>query len=149
MSLVDRGTAMNASQDRSSRVVATLRPVKPETAMQINLVELRESDFPFFLGRQESRAEAVCGQLGGQELKVVDGKPFQVSRNHCSLELRDEGVVVNDRGSTLGTIVDHRSIGRRSGRFMALLRPGDHELVLGNARSEHRFIVTVHDETGS
>ena len=147
MSLVDRGTAMDASQDRSSRVVVSLRPVKPETAMQVRLVELKEADFPFFLGRQESRADAVCGHLGGQELKVVDGKPFQVSRNHCSLELREEGVVVNDRGSTLGTIVNHQTIGRRSGRFMALLGPGDHELTLGNGRSEHRFIVTVHHQT--
>ena len=139
----DKASQSTAPVDDLARLVVTIRPLHPETAIHAQTIRLRSGDFPFYFGRRVNHRHEVARHVDGQELKIVDKGPFQVSRNHCSLEISDGQVVVLDAGSTLGTIVNGQSIGRKAGCFIATLKAGVYELTLGTAHSPHRFEISV------
>ena len=52
----------------------------------------------------------------------LDSLPYQVSRNHCAINMAPDGsLLIMDRGSTLGTIVNGKPIGHRAGTLEAVL----------------------------
>ena len=70
--------------------------------------------------------------------------PFRVSRNHCEIDLaRDGTVVVCDRGSFLGCLVNGEHIGGATLKARAKLRPGENLLVVGDPTSPFQFRLTV------
>jgi pSer/pThr/pTyr-binding forkhead associated (FHA) protein len=94
--------------------------------------------FPFRIGRKTSRATADALSLN--DLYLPDGEPFQVSRNHCAIDLAPDGsYLVLDRGSTLGTVVNGERIGSTVRVFEAPLSAAQNTLVLGNSESPFRF----------
>ena len=64
---------------------------------------LRIRDFPFFIGRHDSEVL--------NDLPIHDLQPWEVSRRHAHLVLREGRVGVMDLGSRHGTWVDDRQLG--------------------------------------
>jgi len=74
---------------------------------------------------------------------VEDRSPYNVSRRHCSIEWCDDWLEVIDQGSSLGTVVNGRRIGKAADEMRAPLLIGENEIVLGCAKHGHRIRVTV------
>lgn len=101
-------------------------------------VEGREiKELPFRIGRRITQTSDV---LALNDLHVPDQPPYQVSRNHCAIDLTHDGeLIVEDRGSTLGTLVNGVRIGSGTRRTAVKLDQAVNQLVLGAANSPVRF----------
>ena len=96
--------------------------------------------FPFRVGREPPEGKS---RLSSNDLGLRDTDPYQVSREHFSIEVDTEGVVLYDRGSFHGTIVNGNQIG--GGRVIGSVRlqPGGNEVIAGEADSPFRFSIQV------
>jgi hypothetical protein len=101
---------------------------------------------PFRIGRASEGKER--DPLGMNDLSLPDEVPYHVSRNHLALEQNAQDVVVRDRGSFLGTIVNGVHVGGRHRGAEARLVEGENELALGSADSPYRFRVIVERDPG-
>ena len=118
-----------------------LFPLTPRAAAVVPDAGLSVPRLPFRIGRP---ADDRSGAVAVNDLWLPDDKPYNVSRNHASIELAPDGsVVVRDRGSQLGCLVNDEPIGPPYGRLVAPLYPGPNVLVVGPAVSPYRFRVTV------
>ena len=104
--------------------------------------------FPFRIGRVADADRPDV--LHYNDLELPDRAPYTLSRNHFSLDLGPDGVVVRDRGSQRGTLVNRLRIGARFDRDVAPLEPGENRVVAGapplfvdRADSPFRFRVTI------
>lgn len=107
---------------------------------------------PFRIGR-ESRLAMVRGKLTFMERRKGDTPPnndlylidqgqlLSISREHLQIEkAADGGLVVHDRGSACGTLVDGSAIGGMD-RTGSLALRNDSEIVIGTRDSPYRFTV--------
>ncbi len=128
--LADLGVAPEPSGPAESarelpRVV--INPLTPETERDVAGGGLTVTRFPFRIGRHaDSREEMV---LAFNDIELNDEKPYQVSLNHFALDLSGPGLVVRDRGSLRGTMVNGKRIGPGAEHDHAPLRSGDNEVV--------------------
>lgn len=99
------------------------------------------TEFPFKIGREGSLGPD--SPFGMNDLFLKDRIPWNVSRNHCAIERRDGTIVVKDRGSNVGTIVNGTQIGVKFTKVAAELKPGENELIIGVQGSPHVFAVIV------
>ena len=91
---------------------------------------------PFRIGRVSDAKEMEALDLN--DLWIIDAKPYQVSRNHLSIDQWETGrYVVRDRGSFLGTVVNGQQIGGKSKSRMAELKTGDNTLAVGSVDSPY------------
>jgi len=115
-----------------------LTPISKQ-ALSNNVKILKK--FPFKIGRESGhRYDDV---FVDNDLSLIDEMPYNVSRNHMSINFYKDQYYVLDRGSSLGTIVNNISIGGRLPNFKAELRKGDNMVVLGAATSQFQFKITV------
>ena len=105
------------------------------------VIEVAVEEFPFKIGRISDLGPG--SPFANNDLFINDRVPWNVSRNHCAIERRGNQIVVQDRGSKLGTVVNGRPIGVRFTKIVTELNPGKNELVLGGKGSPHKFSVTV------
>ena len=136
----DAGVEPGARPGRRPTLTASLVPLTDQAGTAVPADGLRVRNFPMRLGRDEG------GALDLNELQLKDSKPYQVSRNHCSIERDGERLVVRDRGSYAGTVVNGRKIGGKRAEGAAVLVTGDNEIILGRTSSPWRFLVAVRDE---
>lgn len=122
------------------RFAARLQSRYEETGYPAERVDVEITRFPFLLGRAAAHAGTA---FSFNHLDLPDRAPFQVSRHHCAIEQVGNRLMVRDRGSALGTLVNGQRIGVRFGVMQAPLRPGANELVLGHATGPHRLQLTV------
>jgi CRP/FNR family cyclic AMP-dependent transcriptional regulator len=94
----------------------------------------------FRVGRSSGRHE---DPLEINDLILHDSPPYNVSRNHFSIEQTSVGVFVHDRGSFLGTIVNDEVIGGHHHGATIMLGEGDNEIIAGSHHSPFRFRVAV------
>jgi CRP-like cAMP-binding protein len=99
------------------------------------------TEFPFRIGRAPGANDPEGMDLN--DLWLIDQKPLNVSRNHCHIDLDRGQVVVRDRGSHLGCIVNDHKIGGHHRERSAVLHPGQNVLVLGGPMSAFQFRVEV------
>jgi hypothetical protein len=118
-----------------------LTPLTRRAAETVPAEGLRVTRLPFRLGRAAEAREADGLDLN--DLWLNDAQPFVVSRNHCEIDLTRGGLVVRDRGSHLGCVVNGRPVGGRAWARFARLAAGENTLTLGPAGSAYRFRVTV------
>ena len=123
------------SGDQKVKVV--LKPLSDKALSAIPDAGMVVYQLPFRVGRASS------GLFGRNDLHLPDQKPYNVSRNHFSIERSDKHVIVRDRGSYLGTTVNDQRIGGRSEKVVAFLKPGENEIVAGDAQSNFRFKVSL------
>ena len=96
---------------------------------------------PFRIGR--AYADTNAALFARNDLSIPDSQPYHVSRNHCEIDLGEQGLVIRDRGSRLGTIVNNVAIGAHSETLSAPLHQGDNMLLLGSDDSPFRIVVKV------
>jgi len=96
---------------------------------------------PFRIGRRQAGEGADI--LSANDLSLRDQYPYQISRNHCAIERIGSELVIRDRGSTLGTILNGQSIGTESEHMVLPLQPGANKLVLGGEDSTFQFNVQI------
>jgi len=107
----------------------TLIPLTQETRAALPADGLQVPRLPFRVGRKPAtRADKL---LCFNDLQLADVSPYVLSLNHFSLDVGAEGVLVRDRGSQHGTMVNGTRIGAGARRDVAVLNPGENEVVAG------------------
>ena len=104
---------------------------------------MRIDHFPFRVGRPSSRQR---DPFEINNLSLPDSRPFNVSRNHFSVEKNSEGVFIHDRGSYLGTIVNGKVIGGDHLGAWTPLKDGENKVIVGSHHSPFRFRIIVKEE---
>ena len=101
------------------------------------------SKFPFRIGRKHDTPGKGATVFASNDLPIGDDKPYQISRNHCSIEREGDNFFVRDRGSSVGTVVNDKPIGLAEDTLTCDLRGGDNILLLGADDSPFKFKVTL------
>ena len=100
--------------------------------------------FPLRIGRAPGANDKDDMDLN--DLWLLDQKPFNVSRNHCLIDLTADGkVVVRDRGSHMGCEVNDVQVGGKTAAREAELHAGQNVLVVGGLMSPYQFRISVGD----
>ena len=99
--------------------------------------------FPFRIGRKHEVQGKGATVFAANDLAIADDKPYQISRNHCSIEREGDHFFVRDRGSTLGTMVRDVPIGLAEDTLTADLHGGPNEILIGSDDSPFKFKVTL------
>ena len=102
---------------------------------------VRLGDRPFVVGRRPVAGEGLPPRQ--PDLMLDDTGPFRLSRNHFMIEQCQEGYLVRDLRSTLGTMVNGQPIGGNFCTDDALLRAGENEVIAGGAESPFVFSVCI------
>ena len=119
----------------------TISPANPQTHKAGSPDQVVLNRLPFRIGRRQSGEGADI--LSANDLSLRDNYPYQISRNHCSIERSGSELIVRDRGSTLGTILNGQSMGTESEHMALPLQPGANKIVLGGEGSTFQFNVQV------
>lgn len=137
-----------ASPQMSPIPSARLIPMTPETRAAMPADGVEVSRFPFRVGRLPETLEAKT--LSFNEIELADTEPYVLSLNHFALDLAPGGLLVRDRGSQYGTLVNGTHIGGAAPRDSAPLEPGENRLVAGppsanvpRRESPFRFLVIL------
>ncbi len=99
--------------------------------------------FPFRIGRKHETSGKGATVFASNDLPIADDKPYQISRNHCSIEREGDNYFVRDRGSSLGTMVNDAAIGLAENTLTQDLHGGENQILLGSDDSEFKFQVTL------
>jgi CRP/FNR family cyclic AMP-dependent transcriptional regulator len=99
--------------------------------------------FPFRIGRKHETPGKGATVFASNDLPIADEKPYQISRNHCSIEREGDHFFVRDRGSSLGTVVNDAAIGLAENSLTQDLRGGENQILLGSDDSQFHFKVTL------
>ena len=99
--------------------------------------------FPFRIGRKHEVQGKGATVFAANDLAIADDKPYQISRNHCSIEREGDHFFVRDRGSTVGTVVNEKPIGLAEDTLTCDLHGGDNEILLGADDSPFKFKITL------
>jgi hypothetical protein len=118
-----------------------LLPLTRKAAQTLPDDGIRITRLPLRIGRTAGAREPEALDLN--DVWLLDDKPYNVSRNHCELDLSKQGLVVRDRGSHLGCVVNDESIGGRAVLGYAKLHEGENVVVVGGRMSPYQFRVTV------
>jgi hypothetical protein len=113
-----------------------LEALTPEAAAAIDQNPCPIRAFPFKIGRKSDDPFLY------NHLEIRDDDPAQIARHHVSIERDGDGrVLVMDRGSEHGTVVDGVRIGGRHGKGPAYFEGKGGTLQLGTDESPYRFRV--------
>ena len=99
--------------------------------------------FPYRIGRKHDALGKGATVFASNDLPIADDKPYQISRNHCSIEREGDNFFVRDRGSSVGTVVNDAPIGLAEDTLTKDLRGGDNEILLGADDSPFKFKITL------
>lgn len=97
--------------------------------------------FPFKIGRESTHSHNDI--FIDNDLFLSDEVPFNVSRNHLSINHIKNNFYVLDRGSRIGTIVNDKPIGGKISNFKSNLIKGDNIIILGDEASPFKFKIIV------
>ena len=145
----DRETSAEAPDEASDRQGAErgtevwIAPKSAQAKRQSLLKERKMTGESLLIGRRGSIGEKHG--LSPDDLLISQHEPYTVSKQHCAIEIREDGVWVRDLGSRYGTIVDDRQFGGRSedAQFELKLEPGVYSLIPGPRGSRYTFTLTV------
>ena len=99
--------------------------------------------FPYRIGRKHDTPGKGATVFASNDLPIADDKPYQISRNHCSIEREGDNFFVRDRGSSVGTVVNDVPIGLAEDTLTKDLRGGENEVLLGADDSPFKFKITL------
>jgi hypothetical protein len=133
--------ATNGSSNKAMPVVA-IYPLSKQAEDSLPAGGLRIPKFPFRIGRASEAHEPEPLDLN--DMWLIDEHPFNVSRNHLAIEVSVDGeVMVADRGSHLGTLVNDELLGRSSHVRHLPLKTGSNVLIVGSRDSPYQFRIVV------
>jgi len=131
----------HAPDDAAAPVSIVIAAGSLVTEAQIGKESRPVDDLPYIVGRWPAQGEGGAGVP--LDLALDDPPPQRLSRAHFILIEEYGKPVVRDLSSMLGTSVNGRSIGRDFPLDVALLEPGENEIIAGGADSPYRFVITV------
>jgi CRP-like cAMP-binding protein len=99
--------------------------------------------FPYRIGRKHDTPGKGATVFASNDLPIADDKPYQISRNHCSIEREGDNFFVRDRGSSVGTVVNDAPIGLAEDTLTKDLQGGENEVLLGADDSPFKFKITL------
>jgi len=112
-----------------------------ETRELLSNKTITVTKFPYKIGRQSShRTDDI---FVDNDLFFKDEVPFNISRNHLSLNIYKNTFYVLDRGSSIGTIVNGKHIGAKQSVFKADLQKGENFVIMGSDTSPFKLKITV------
>ena len=120
-----------------------IMPLTKIAAMAVSLEGMLVRRFPFRVGREPAEGRS---RLSSNDLGLPDTDPYNVSREHFSIEIDSSGVMLYDRGSYHGTVVNGRQIGGNRTIGSVLLQPGGNEIIAGLPDSPFRFSILVDED---
>ena len=118
--------------------VVILEGLTPQASRALPTSPFRITKFPFRIGRK-----TPDDALASNDLSIVDGRPWQVSRSHLSFIKHEGRIGISDRGSTLGSSLNGQQVGGPAGQCGPAFLAKENVLVLGDDHSVFRFKVTV------
>ena len=119
----------------------TIHPLTRLAASMLPHDGLWIQKFPFRIGRSSTESEATPPDAN--DLCLKDRSPYNVSRNHAVIEVKGGEVILKDRGSSLGTLVNEHPIGGNSYDHQMTLDEGDNTVILGGFMSKFQFRINV------
>jgi CRP-like cAMP-binding protein len=126
---------------RPARWSVVVHPLTRKAAQTLPDEGLLVTRFPLRVGRVAALHEKEPLDLN--DVWLLDDPPYNVSRNHCEIDVGREGPVVRDRGSFLGCLVNEKWIGGQAVLGYARLEAGDNVLVVGSKMSPYQFRLSV------
>ena len=137
-----RNGADNPEAEHPLGPALTIRPLTVRAAKSMSEKVLCVTRYPFRIGRAVEGPDAEGAETN--DLSIQDSKPFNVSRSHAAIDAREDGsLIVVERGSHLGTIVNGQRIRGDSSTRQVKLLSGDNTLILGSRNSPFQFRLTV------
>jgi len=112
-----------------------------EAQKLINDKEVNIKKFPFKIGRKSSHTFDEI--FVDNDLYIEDEIPYNVSKNHLSINFQGNQYYILDRGSSIGTIVNDINIGGKINNYKVVLKKGENSLIIGSETSPYQFIITV------
>ena len=125
----------------AKKIYVTIYPLTPLTASMIPREGLWIQKFPFRIGRAAVDFEKTPPDAN--DLWLKDSSPYNVSRNHALIEIEDGVVILKDRGSSLGIVVNESQIGGNSYDRQMPLKEGDNTVILGSFMSPFQFRINI------
>ncbi len=119
----------------------TLAPASDKLKSAFKPIEVPIIRLPFRIGGypeggEPSRRDQVHLSIAAQD------NPLRVSRQHCEIAIENKALVLTDLGSRFCTKVNDTVIGRGRGTFIAPLKKGANEIVLGAADGPYKLTLT-------
>jgi len=136
---INVGVGAAFSGERSFEVILEGRT--SEAAEALSHCKRRITKFPFLIGRESKNPDTDV--FYSNDLFIREEKPYVVSRNHLAIHNDGGSVWVVDRGSSFGTIVNGKEIGRHNGVSRARLDQDENQIILGPATSKFIFLLKV------
>lgn len=138
--VLDMTVGMTAASYFGKKVVFS--GVTPGAMSALNNTSVAIDKFPFKIGRKTNRFYRDL--FSNNDLYVQDTKPYNISRNHLSIQCYQGKFYIIDRGSSLGTIVNDTRIGGRVQKHeIELLRNRENIVTLGPYESPFKFKVSI------
>ncbi|MBS0265770.1 MAG: cyclic nucleotide-binding domain-containing protein [Planctomycetes bacterium] len=123
------------------RYSVVLHPLTRRAAATLPPEGLVVPKFPFCIGRAADDHEQIPSNTN--DLWLNDHPPYNISRNHATIDIEAGEVVIRDRGSSLGLFVNELQVGGKSKLRQVPLEHGDNVVILGGRMSPYHFRVEV------
>ena len=145
--LIEKGVHFGEHETLHPMPRITLTPKSKETCKAGAPASITLDRLPYRIGRRQSTegADILCSN----DLPLHDKFPYQISRNHCSIERLGTAIVVRDRGSTLGTLLNGQPIGTEAEHMVLPLSQGENHLTLGVEGSSFQFTILLEPPAAS
>lgn len=119
----------------------TIAPATEQMKKLLKPVEVLVNRLPFRIGGypesgEVSRRDQLHLPIPAQE------NPLRISRQHCEITIENRAIVITDLGSRFCTKVNDTVIGRGRGTYMAPLKKGANEIILGAVDGPYRLTMT-------
>jgi len=118
-------------------VVVSLEGLTPQAIRALPASPFRITKFPFRIGRKSPDV------LANNDLSIVEGQPWQLSRSHLSFIKHEGRIGISDRGSTLGSSLNGQQVGGPAGECGPAFLAKENVLILGQDHSTFKFKVTI------
>lgn len=135
------GSGQDEEQPESGLKTVRMRGLTAEASQVLNDKEVVIKKFPFKIGRQSHHRHDDI--FVDNDLYINDEIPYNVSKNHLSINYGNRQFYILDRGSSLGTIVNNEHYGGKISNFKAILKRGENRVSLGAKDSPFQFKVIV------
>ncbi len=112
-----------------------------EAQSVLNNKVLNIQKFPFKIGRNSSHVSDAI--FVNNDLSIDDVLPYNVSKNHMSINFYQNQFYILDRGSSLGTTVNGKNIGGNVNNYKIDLNKGENTVVIGAEASPYQFKISI------
>jgi len=115
-----------------------LTPLTKEAEYALQAKKIEIAKIPFHIGRKTDD-----DAFDTRDLSLWDRKPFNISRHHCMITMKENQYILVDVDSTMGTEINGITLGKHGQKKSIVLNQGIHRLTLGSPRASLIFNLEV------